>query len=181
MRNNILFLLFVGCIVVGCSKNEPSNQYYTPQQIEVINTLCKNEWKDFVPWNRPVYEICTAYFDSIPQHPWYVIDTYSNTNVEVDGIFSVWVNSIWTYYYWVLSLDCQSIRLYGIAISDTDRHLQRSYIIDKIIEERPTIYISKLHQQKPNDYQIVKGENGEIYLRSVRQPEREFRIFQQPA
>lgn len=117
MRNNILFLLFVGCIVGGCSKNETyDNPYYTKEQFAIIGTLCNHEWLNVKEFNY--YSGCRFY--TINNQPFDIFYTAENGTETVDGI---WVEQIgWnnTWYYFKLNFDSANnptINFYSIEPS----------------------------------------------------------------
>ena len=159
MKKLILFLVVL--LAVGCAKNEPySNPYYTKEQLSVIETLCNHEWQSRIP-NCPIVDQQTVYFDAVTQ-PFFVVDRYNSCEVRVDGIYSVWCNSLWTYDYFVLSDDAQTIRCYPLTVSNEERRLPQPYMLNTLIAEKRTTYT-----KHPADYEIMKDENEEIYFMSI--------------
>lgn len=92
MKNNILFLLFVGCIIGGCSKDERSNPYYTEGQLANLYSLCGHNWV----WNGNSYrEEKTLRFYTNGDTPFH-IKAEDVVLLEVDCIVD---GIIWEFYW----------------------------------------------------------------------------------
>lgn len=130
MKKWVLYIVVL--LAVSCEKSEPSNPYYTDQQLQILNELCGvNGWTS----PQGSTSVGSWWFVRINNQPFRIQGIEPDTVILADGIAYFQRHITWFYYYYKLISDTE-IKFFYI------KYTTGNYgVLNGIIDNTPHIQI----------------------------------------